>query len=93
MNTTPQKLRGIIEIFVEALHKPVGNSIKVSQPNNESCLTELEYECPVALDMFWKLVKEDIQDIATYIQQLSTAQELHSEDIKLLLKAVTKHFL
>ena len=43
--------------------------------------------------MFWKSVKEDIQDIGTYTQQLGMAQEFHSEDIKLLLEAVTKYFL
>ena len=29
----------------------------------------------------------------TYTQQLGMAQEFHSEDIKLLLEAVTKHVL
>ena len=43
--------------------------------------------------MCWKSVKEDVQDIVTYTQQLGMAQEFHSEDIKLLLEAVTKHFL
>ena len=43
--------------------------------------------------MFWKSVKEDIQDIMTFTQQLSVAQQFHSEDIKLLLEVVTKYFL
>ena len=43
--------------------------------------------------MFWKSVKEDIEDIVIYTQQLGMAQEFHSEDIKLLLEAVTTHFL
>ena len=42
--------------------------------------------------MLWKSVKEDIQDIVTYMQQFGMAQEFHSEYIKLLLEGVTKHF-
>ena len=34
--TTLQKPRWIIQTFAEALHYPVGDSIKVSKPNNES---------------------------------------------------------
>ena len=93
VDTTPQKLRQIIETFEEALHSPVGYSIKLSKPNYESRLTEWEYDCPAALDVFWNSVKEDTQEIVTYTQQLGMAQDFHSKDIKLLLEAVTKHFL
>ena len=93
VDTTSQKPRRIIQTFEAALHSPVEYSIKVTKPNDESRLTEWEYDYPAALDVFWKLVKEDIQDIVTYTEQLGMAQEFHSEDIKLLLEAVTKHFL
>ena len=92
VDTTPRKLREIIQTFEEALYAPVGNSMKVSQPKDESRLTEWEYDCPAVPDVFWKSVKEDMQDIVTYTQQLRMAQEFHSEDIKLCLEAVTKHF-
>ena len=59
--------------------------------NDECHSTEWKYHCPAVLDVFGKLVKHDIQHIATYKQQLSMAQEFYSEDIKLLLEAVTKH--
>ena len=71
----------------------MGYAIPVSKPNDKSRLTEWEQDCPVAPDVFWKSVKEDIQDIVTYVQQLGMAQEFHTENIKLLLEAVTKHFL
>ena len=93
VDTTLRKPRRIVQMFEEALHSPVEYSIKVSKPNDESRLTEWEYDCPAALDMFWKSVKEDIQDIVMYTEQLGMAQEFHSEDIKLLLEAVTKYFL
>ena len=80
-------------MFEEALHAPVGYSIKVSKPNDKSWLTEWEYDCPAAPDVLWKSVKDDIQDIVTYMQQLGMAQEFYSEYIKLLLEAVTKHCL
>ena len=47
----------------------MGYSIKLSKPYDKSWLTEPEYDCPVARDVFWKSVKEDIQDIVTYMQQ------------------------
>ena len=93
VNTTLRKLRRIIQIFEEALHALVGYSIKVSKPNVESRSTEWEYDCAVAPDVFWKSGKEAMQDIVTYTQQLGMAQEFHSEDIKLVLEAVTKYFL
>ena len=93
VDTTLQKPRQIIQMFEEALHLPIGYSIEVSKPNNKSQLTEWEYNCPAALEVFWKPVKEDIQDIVTYMQQLCMAQQFHSEDIKLLLEAVTEHVL
>ena len=43
--------------------------------------------------MFRKSVKEYIQDIVTYTQQLGMAQEFHLESIMLPLEGVTKHFL
>ena len=92
VDTILQSPRQIIQTFEEALHIPVSYSIKVSQSNDEFRLTEWEYECAAALDVFWKSVKQDIQVIVTYRQQLGMAQEFHSEDIKLLLEAVTKHF-
>ena len=79
--------------FEEDLHSLVGYSIKVLKPNDESWVTEWEYDCPTAPDEFWNLVKEDIQDIVTYTQQLGIAQDFHSEDIKFLLEAVIKYFL
>ena len=88
-----RKPRLIIQTFEEVLHTPVGRSIQLSKPNDESRLTEWEYVCPAAPNVFRKSVKDNIQDIVTYTQQLSMAQEFHSEDIKLLLEAVTKHFL
>ena len=93
VDTTPRKPRRIIQKFKEVFYLPVGYSIEVSKPNDESRLTECEYDCPAAVDVFWKSVKEDIQDIITYTQQLGMAQEFHIEDIKLLLEALTKHFL
>ena len=93
VDTTPRKPRGIIQTFEETLHSPVVYSIKVSKPNDQSRLTEWECDCHAAPDVFWKSVKEDIQDIVTYTQQLSMAQDFHSEDIKLLLEGVTKYFL
>ena len=75
------------------LHLQSGYSIKISHANDESRFTEWAYDCPAAPEVFWKSIKEDIQDIVTYTQQLYMAQEFHSEDIKLLLEAVTKHFL
>ena len=80
-------------MFEVALHSLVSYSIKVSKPNNDSHLTEGEYDCPVALDVFGKSVKDDIQDIRTYTQQLGMAQEFHPEDIKLLWEVVKKYFL
>ena len=56
-------------------------------------MTEWEYDCPAAPDVFWKTMKENIQDIVTYTQQLGMAQEFHSVDVKLLLEAVIKDFL
>ena len=93
VHTTPWKPRRIIQRFEKALHSPTGYSIQVSKPNNEGQLTEWEYECRAAPDVFWKSVKEDTQDIVTYTQQLAMAQKFYSEDIKLLLEAVTKHLL
>ena len=93
VDTTPRKPRPIIQSFEKALHAPVGYLIKVSKPNAESHSTEWEYDCPVAPDVFWKSVKEDIQDIVTYTQQLGMSQEFHVDDIKLRLEAVTKHFI
>ena len=55
----------MIKIFEETLHLPMGYSIKVSQSKDKSRLTEWEYDCPAALNVFWKLVKEDMQDIVT----------------------------
>ena len=80
-------------MFEEVLHSLVEYSINVSKPNKESQLTEWEYDCLAALDVFWKLVKEDIQDIITYTQQLGMAQEFNSAHIKLLFEPTTKHFL
>ena len=92
-DTTPQKARRIMETFEEALHSPVGCAIKISKPNDELRVTEWEYDCLAVLDLFWKSVKKDIQDMVTYTQQLRMAQEFHSEDIKLILEEVIKHFL
>ena len=52
VDTTPLKPRQIIQTFEEVLHTPVGYTIKVSKPNDESRLTKWEYNCPAALDMF-----------------------------------------
>ena len=93
VDTTLWKARGIIKTFEQALHLPVGYSIKVSKANDESRLTEWEFDCPTVLEVFWESVKEDILDIVTFMQQLGMAEEFHSEDIKLLSKAVTKDFL
>ena len=60
VDTTTRKLRRTIEIFEAALHLPVGYAIKVSKPNDEYQLTEWEYDCRAALDVFWNSVKEDI---------------------------------
>ena len=93
VDTTLQKPSQIIQMFEEALYSLVGDSIKVSTPNDEFQLSEWEYDCPAAPAVFWKYVKEVIQDIVTYTPQLGMAQEFHSKNIKLLLAAVTKHFL
>ena len=93
VDATSCKPRRIIQTFEEALHSLVGNSIKVLKDKDKSELKEWEYDCLAAPNVFWKSVKEDIQDIVTYTQQLGMAQEFYSEDIKLLLKAITKHFL
>ena len=92
-DTTPQKPRRIIETFEEKLYSPVGYSIEVTKPSDDSWLTEREYDYPAALDVFCKSVNEDISVIMTYTQQLSMTQEFHSMDIKLLLEPVTKHLL
>ena len=76
-----------------ALHSPLGHCIQVSKPNDECPLTQWEYNCPATPDLFWKSVKENIQDIVTYSQQLGMAQDFYYVDIKWLLEAVTKHFL
>ena len=81
-----------IERFEEVLYALVDYSLEVSKPNNEFRLTEWEYTCPVAPDVFWKLVKQHIQDNVTYTQQLGMAQEFHCEYIKLLLEVVIKYF-
>ena len=73
VDMTPQILRWIIQKFEEALHALVGYVIKFSKPNNKFWLTKWEYDCSVAPDVFWMSVKEDIQDIVTYMQQLSMA--------------------
>ena len=93
VDTTPRKPRRIIHTFEEALHSLVGYVINVSKPNDKSRLTEWKYDYPAALDVFWKSVKEEIQDIVPYTQHLGMAQEFHSADIRLLLEAVIKHFL
>ena len=93
VDTTPRKPRRIIQRFEEVLHSPVGYAIQVAKPNEESLLTKWKYDCPAASDVFVKSVKEDIQDIVTYTQQLGMAQEFHSQDVKLLLEALIKHFL
>ena len=67
--------------------------MKVPKPNNKFQLTEWKQDCPAVPNVLQKLVKEDIEDIMRYIQQLSIAQEFYSENIKLLLEAVTKHVL
>ena len=67
-------------------------SIKLSKPNDEFRLTDWEYDCPAAPVVFWKSVKQDIQDIVTYTQQLGMAQEFHYEDIQLLLEVAIKYF-
>ena len=36
VHTTAQKPRQIVQTFEEALHLPVGDSIQVSKPNEES---------------------------------------------------------
>ena len=84
VDTTPRKPRGIIQRFEEALDLAIAYAIKVPKPNDESLSTEWEYVCPAARNVSWKSVKEYIENIVTFIQQLSMAQELHSEDIKLL---------
>ena len=93
VDTTLQKPRRIIQMFEEELPLSVGYSIQVAEPNDKSRLTEWEYDYTASLDAFWTSVEEDIQDILTYTQQLSMAQEFHSVDIKLLLETVTKHLL
>ena len=60
VDMTLGKPRQIIQTFEQVLHILVEYSIKVSKPNDESRLTELVYDCPVALDVFWKSVKEYI---------------------------------
>ena len=49
VETIPQKLRRIIQPFEEALDLAVGNSMKVSKPNDESLLAQGEYDCPALL--------------------------------------------
>ena len=93
VHTTPRQSREIIQLFEVGLQSLVGYSIKVSKPIDKSRLTDWEYDCPAAPDVFGKPVKENIQDIVTYMQQLGKAQELHLQDIKLLLEAITKYFL
>ena len=73
VDTTAQKSRRIIQMFEEALHIPVGYSIKISKPKDEFRLSEWEYDYAAAPDVFWKSVREDIQDIMTYTQQLGMA--------------------
>ena len=80
-------------MFEKVLNSPMGYSIKVSKPNEESRLTEWGYHCPVAPYAFWKSVKEYIQDIMPYRQQVAMSHEYYIEYIKLLWEAVTKHFL
>ena len=65
VDTTQRKPRRIFETFDEVLQALVGSWIKVSKANDESRSTEWEYGCATALDMFCKLVKEDIQYIMT----------------------------
>ena len=81
-----------MQTFEMALHLPVEYSIKVSIPDHKFRLTQWEYECPAAPDVFCKSIKEDMQDIVIYVQQLDMAQRFHFSDMKLLLAAVTKHF-
>ena len=79
-------------MFEEALYSPVGYSIKLSKPNDKSRLTEWEYDCAAAPDVFLKSIKENIPDIITYTQQLGMAHKCHSKYLKLLLEVVTKYF-
>jgi hypothetical protein len=93
VDVTPRKPRRIIQSFEEVLHTPINYSIEVLKPNEESRLTEWKFDCPPAPELFWKSVKDNLENIVLYTQQLGMAQEYHPEDIKLLLEAVTKHFL
>ena len=93
VDMAPHKARRIIQTLEEELYSPMVYSIKVSKPYDKSRLTTWEYDCPAAPHVFWKSVKANILDIVTYMQQLVMAQDLHSDDIKLILEAVTKHFL
>ena len=47
--------------------------LAVSKPKDQFLLTGWKYDCPVALDVFWKSVKEDILDIVKHTQQVSMA--------------------
>ena len=93
VDTTLWKARRIIHTLEEELHTLVGYAIEVSNPKCKEGLTEWEYDCPAAPDVYWKSVKEDIQDIVMYTQQLGMAREFHSEAIKLQLEVVTKYYL
>ena len=92
VDATPRKPRRIIKTFEEVLYSLAHNSIQITKPNDKFWLTEWQYDCPAAPHVFWKSVKQDIKDIMTYMQQLGMAQEFHSQNVKLLLEAVTKHF-
>ena len=65
VDTTLQQPKLIIQTLEEALHIPLLYSITISTYNNESHLTEWEYDCRTAPDVFWKSVKVDRQDIIT----------------------------
>lgn len=88
-----EKVRQIIDKFKEVLHLLVDYSIKLSKSNNNFWLTEWDYHCPVAPEVFWRSVKEHIWDVVQYTQKLSCEQEFNTDNIKLILSAIEMHVL
>ena len=73
VDTTTRKPRAIIQTCEQALHLVVSYSINLSKPDDKSRLTEWEHDCPAAPQGFWNSIKEHIQNIATYTQELGIA--------------------
>lgn len=58
----------------------------------ESSFTEWICDCPNALDDFWKSRKENIEDVATYTEQVYMCQICHFENIKFVWEVLMQHF-